>query len=260
MPSVKKMQRKQAYTTIFFFMLAFITLLSGCNKNTVQEEYEPEKAAEINLNLGVAYMQRGQYDVAMHRLGKALEHDSEYADAHNAIAALYERLGQLEKAKYHYEKAVALKPEDSNILNNYGQFLCKQNEWQLADQHFMKAVENPLYKTPEIPYINAGICAYKHDDFNKAESYYRKALKFKENHPIALFQMALLNYTVKHFSVAFDYLNRYLGVSKHTPQTLWLGIRIARALNDDNTESSYTTLLRSQFPDAEEVQLLNASE
>lgn len=255
------MKQEQGYFLTLLMVLIFPSVLNSCgSSNTIPEEYEPEKAAEINLNLGIAYIQRGQYDIAMNRLGKALAQDPNYADAHNAIAALFERLGQNLEAQKHYEKAIALKPLGSDIQNNYGQFLCKQGEWQAADAHFMKAVENPLYRTPDIPYINAGICAYNHDDFSKAENYFRKALKFRPNQPVALFQMAQLNYTIKHYSVALDYLHRFLEVSKHTPQTLWLGIRIARALNDVSTESNYAMLLRSEFPDAEEVQLLNASE
>jgi len=249
----------------YFFALSltisiFTAGLSSCGQDNIQDDYEPEKAAEINLNLGIAYFQRGQYDIAMRRLRKALNQEPNYADAHNAIAALYERLGEKAQAKQHYEKAISLKPMGSDIHNNYGQFLCKQGEWELADQHFLKALENPLYRTPEIPYINAGICAFNYESYNKAEEYFRKALKLSKNQPIALFQMAQLSYTIKRYSVARDYLERYLAVSEHNPQTLWLGIRIARALNDKNTESSYAILLRSKFPDAEEVQLLNASE
>ena len=169
-------------------------------------------------------------------------------------------MGQNVQAKQHYEKAIALKPMGSNINNNYGQFLCKRGEWEIADQLFMRAIEDPLYKTPEIPYTNAGVCAFAHEAFNKAESYFRKALKLRRNLPKALFQMALLSYAIKRHGVAHDYLKRYLDILEHSPRSLWLGIRIARALNDKNTESSYAMLLRFKFPDAEEVQSLNASE
>ncbi len=241
--------------------LLWLIVLSACSQNVQDNDYTPDdKAAEINLQLGIEYMRRGRTDIALKRLNKALSIDRNYAQAHNAIAVLYERLGLSDEAKRHYQQAIELKPTDSDIYNNYGQFLCKQKQWQEANQAFLKALENPVYQTPEIPYTNAGLCALHHDDFSQAETYFRKALQLNPKFARALYQMAHLNYEQNNYRVAQDYLTRYSEIAKHTPETLWLGIRIERAFGNQEAQANYAHLLRRQFPDAVQTQLLNQLE
>lgn len=244
--------------------IIILLLTSGCGStkslNIQDDEYVPAQPAAINLQLGVAYMNRGDNPTAMTRLKKAIRYDPNYADAHNAIAILYERLGQDAQAGEHYEIAALLKPNDSSIHNNYGQYLCKKGFAEQAEQHFLLAISDPLYQQPEIPYTNAGMCAVRNNQLDKAEDYFHKALSRNPNLTNALFQMANVAYEKKHYQEARDYLARYVAIAKHNAQTLWLGIRIERALNNKDTEASYAILLRSQFPDSEETQSLNRLE
>jgi type IV pilus assembly protein PilF len=225
------------------------------------DNYIPNKIAENNMLRGIEYMRLQQDDRALKLLKEAVKLDRHYAEAHNALAVFYERrLRDYEKAKQHYQMALALKPNGSDNHNNYGQFLCGRNRWEEAEKHFLKALENPLYKTPEIPLTNAGLCALRNKHPIKGETYLRQALQRLPNIPIALYYMAQLSYEQKRYMPAREYLQRYLEVAKHTPQTLWLGIRIERALNNRDTEASYALLLRKRFPDAVETLLLNQTE
>jgi len=219
--------------------------------------YKPEKIAEINLNLGIEYMKRGKLEVALNRLRKAVEKDSSYAVAHSTLALLYERVGQIEDARTHYVKAINLQVYDATIQNNYGQFLCKHGTWETANRAFLIALANPIYAHPEIPATNAAICAMRHKKYEQSEQYLRHALTRNPNFSRALYQMALLNSDTGRYNVAQDYFERYIDNRSHNAQTLWLGIRIADALRDAETKSRYARMLRSEFPDAIEVQWLN---
>lgn len=249
--------------------LLCVSLLSGCGEHAAVkiessdysqlDEHVPNKIVENNMLRGVEYMKMGRYDVALNMLETAVKMDEKYAEGHNALAVLHERLGQNDRAAYHYERAISLKPLDSDIQNNYGQFLCKQGQWQEANLHFRKAIENPVYRTPEIPYTNAGMCVLRHGQFDEAESYLRKALQNNPQFAPALHNMAILSYDRGRYLLAQDYLQRYSKVAKHNPQTLWLGIRLAQELSDKEAETSYARLLRSQFPDSDETALLDRS-
>ncbi len=232
-------------------------LISSCGKNVqsdnIPNKYKPNETAKINLQLGVEYMRRKDYDIALNKLQKALRIDNNYADAHNAIAVLYGRLDMSMQAQIHYKKALVFKPNDSDIHNNYGQFLCEQKQWLQAEKHFLKAVENPVYRNYEIPYTNAGLCAINNNDLSKASKYLHQALQKNPKFPRALYRIADLNYEQNNYVKAYKYLQRYVAVAKHTPKTLWLGIKIARAMGNRNIESSYILLLRRNFPDATEI-------
>ena len=60
-----------------------------------------------------------------------------------------------------------------------------------ADKYFAKAIETPRYKTPERALENAGACAKRIPDLEKAENYLRKALSINPKLPLALSEMAL---------------------------------------------------------------------
>ena len=242
------------------YWLCFTIGISACGQNVQDNNYKPSnQEAEINLKLGVEYMKIGKNEIALNKLKNALQLDNNYADAHNAIGVLYGRLQLDDKSRQHYQKALALKPKGSDIHNNYGQFLCKQKQWKEAEKHFLKALDNPVYRSPEIPLTNAGLCL-RENDSTKAEDYLRQALQKNSKFPRALFQIADLSFEKKRYLQARQYLQRYMEIAKHTPQTLRLGISIERALNNRTAAANYMLLLRRDFPDTSETQSLNKLE
>lgn len=234
-----------------------IAIVSACSSNIQNDDSKNAKAAEIYTNLGIEYMRRGRYDIALQKFKKALKLNQYSADAHNAIAVLYQALKVDDKARRHYQIAIELKPKDSDTLNNYGQFLCQEGNWKGAEKYFLKALENPVYQKPEIPYTNAGLCALKHNHLYQAESYFRKALQKNPNFPRALSEMAELSYKQRHYQQARNYLQRHDEFANHTSRSLWLRIRVERKLGNKDAEASYVLLLRHNFPDSKETQLLN---
>ena len=240
-------------------LLAGMFILGGCATNPENErgsDYEPDKTAQLNLELGMAYLEKNDNTKALKRLKKAIQIDPKYADGHNAIAILYSRIGENDKAGTHYEKAVKLAPDDSRALNNYGQFLCTQGQRGKADTMFKRALENPLYQTPEFVHLNAGICAKGDKDYEQAEIHFREALKKNPSMVPALFNMANLSYILKRYLPARGYIERYSEVAKHGARSLWLATRIEKALGDVDAEASYALRLKNNFPDSQETRLL----
>jgi type IV pilus assembly protein PilF len=224
-------------------------LLAACS-TTQPRVADNQRAAQANVELGVAYFREGRLQLAMDNLRRAIELDPDSPAAHAAMAVLYERLGEVEPAERHYRRALTLSPKDSRVHNNFGQFLCQHNRLQDADRHFRQAVSDPLYDTPEVAYTNAGICARRIPDERKAEEYFRLALERNPFYSMALLQMLRLNYDLCEHLRARAYLQRFQQVSRHVPESLWIGIRVEHALGDKNAVASYGLALRNNFPDA----------
>ncbi|MDP1707926.1 MAG: type IV pilus biogenesis/stability protein PilW [Gammaproteobacteria bacterium] len=253
--------------SVLLAMLAVGMLAGACSSTGRQSdalkatEDRPDTLAETHVKLGMGYMQQGKPDIALGKLQRALELDPNLASGHNAIAILYDQLGRVDTAEEHYKRALALAPQDSSAHNNYGTFLCsRRNRLDEAEQEFLKALENPLYATPELAYENAGLCAQRKPDLVKAEQYFRRALELRQTLPVSLYQMALINFETGRHLPARAYLQRYAEVASHTPQSLWLGIRIERVLGDKDAVASYSVYLKGNFPDSDEAKLLQASE
>ncbi len=245
---------------IKLLILLSISLVSACV--TTGRKPEPDKqsindAAGYNLQLGVTYMRQGKMQVALEKLERSVKQDPDRADTHTALAVLYARLGMLDRAGSEYRRSLRLDPGNSSTLNNYGAFLCQRGDYDDAMESFEKAVENPLYQTPAAAYTNAGLCAGDQGDTGQAESYYRLALKADPGFTGALLQLANLSFEDKVYLQARAFMDRYMaseGVP--TPDALWLGLRVEKALGDKAAAGAYSTQLLKKFPESVEARWL----
>jgi type IV pilus assembly protein PilF len=236
---------------------------AGCGGAPPRDAPEPRttnQTAQTNTQLAIGYIREGQYERAFNKLQRALKADPDYPLAHNAMAVLYGRLNEPHKAEAHYRRALHLDPSDSQAHNNYGQFLCREGRYEEAEHQFHEAVENHLYDAPQAAYTNAGLCMQRAGRLDQAEKYLRQALQVDPKFPYALLSMAEISYKRGHPLSARGYLQRYAEVGPKTPGSLWLGIRIERTLGDRSAADSYAMLLKANYPDSREAQLLQESE
>lgn len=235
-----------------------VCFVTGCASTGLNDEKEsPDtKAAESNVQLGVEYMRQGKNDIAMEKLERALAQNPELPAAHHYIAVLHERLGQDERAEKHYRRAIRLDADNSRIHNNYGQFLCEQQRFEEAEKHFLAAVSDPLYEAKPLVYTNAGICAQRSGNMEKAEEYFRIALGIRPDFAPALLQMMKWNYEHGEYLKARGYLERYRSVAPVSATSLWWGVQVERALGDENAAASYALRLRADYPNSVEAKWL----
>lgn len=242
-----------------------ITLLCvlqlACAGNSSKDQEAPpgstvSQLAIVNTQLGLGYLRNGQLDLAWERLNTAVQADPKYATAHNGLALVYDRLNEPAKAEEQFKLAIELNPSDSAAQTNYGAFLCEQGRIDEGEQYFLKAVQNPLYNKPAVAYSNAGLCKLRADDPSGAETYFRAALRADPRFPVALLNMAQISFDENSYLTARAYMQRYEEVSKHNARSLWLGIRIEEMLGDKDAVSSLAMLLKSDYPDSPETQML----
>src|SRR5262249_23529481 len=161
---------------------------------------------------------------AQENLQKALEYDSTYVDAHTVIAVLFERLGRIKEAGEHYARAAELAPKSGAANNNYGQFLCTSGHSAEAQKYFARAMEDPLYKPPDVLYTNAGMCLLSNDNtqLDQAESDFRRALEANPNNALALYSMAKTLYAKNDFFHARAFIQRFESLGLPNPDALLL--------------------------------------
>jgi len=233
-----------------------LLLINACatgQSNAPFELDESRKAAEFNTSLGLEYMNRGQYEVALGKLKKAVKADPGYAPGHTVTAVLYERLGEDELAGKHYRKAYEADPGDGDVNNNYGVYLCMNGDKAKAIDHFLKALDNPFYSSPAVALTNAGSCAMAEGDLAEADEYLRDALKIEPKFPDALINMAQLNFEKKTYLTARAFMQRFEDVATHGPSSLLLAYDIETALRDEQAAANYRRTLLSGFPNSEQA-------
>ena len=236
-------------------LLVLVLLITACATTPGPEDDESKnrKAAETNTALGQGYMQRGQYEIALEKLKRAVAFDHSYAPAHTVLAILYETIGELDLAEKEYAEAVKIDPGDGDINNNYGAFLCSIGKGKEAYKYFQKAVKDPFYKTPEVAYANAGKCALAQRDLDKADVFLRQSLKYNDKLPSALIAMAEVSYQKGNYLPARAFLQRFGSVGAWDEDSLLLGYRIESKLGDAESANRYRSELLSLFPDSRQA-------
>ena len=243
-----------------FGLVVSMVLGAGC-ASTVQrnaEQAREEQTLVTNLQLSAEYLQRGKLKFAKERLDKAIEMAPDDSRVNNMMGLLQWRLGNYERAQRFFRDAVAAKPRNPEAFNNYGVFLCSRGQIDEAEKWFKKALADRLYKTPADANVNAGVCLMRKPAPALAEEYFRTALKFNPKIPVALYQMAKINYDSGKTLAARGLIQRFFEVSDDTPESLFLGTKIERALRNRNQAASYALRLRGKFPDSLEAKQLKS--
>jgi type IV pilus assembly protein PilF len=236
----------------FNLTLALLALLlsAGCASEPKKSDAELRKAAETNTALGRQYIDRGQYEVALEKLKRAVAYDQTYAPAHTLLGVLYETIGEQEDAEAEYRLAVRYDPEDGDVNNNLGAFLCQNGKPREAGPYFDTAVDDPFYSTPQVALTNAGACALDRGELDKAESYLRQSLQIDQRSGAALLPMAEVSYRQGLYLRARAFLQRYEAVAPASEESLQLGIMIETALGDERSVEKYRAELKEKYPGA----------
>ncbi|HEY8354596.1 MAG TPA: type IV pilus biogenesis/stability protein PilW [Methylophilaceae bacterium] len=240
-------------------LLAMLTLGACASQQGGRTDSQKRESARIHTELGAGYLSQNQVAIALEEFTEATRIDPTYALAYNGLGMVYAALGEDAKADAHFKRAISLDPESSESRNNYGTFLCSRNRIDESIEQFMAAVRNPLYATKDIAYLNAGLCALRKQDIDRAETYFQNALQIQPLLHRASYELALINFNRNKFGLAREYLRTPL-ISNPSPEVLWLAIQVERQLGNKDAEASYALELRRNYPDSEQARALLAGQ
>ncbi len=234
--------------------------LVGCVTTQVSGDASPvanpKEAAQINQELGIAYLRQGNNELARLKLEKAVNDDPRLATAHSALGLVYERLGAIDEAEDEYRRAARLAGDDPSVLNALGVFLClRRNEPDDALRYFDRALKYPLYPNRVMLFTNAGVCARK-VDLKMAEDYFRQGLALDLTSSELLLQLSDVSFKQGNYLQSRGFLERYITTIGVSPAVLWLGVQIETALGDARAAEIYGQRLKSEFPISVETRML----
>ncbi|UCV29675.1 type IV pilus biogenesis/stability protein PilW [Ferribacterium limneticum] len=212
--------------------------------------------AKVHTELGAMYFQAGNPGVALDELRIALSADSSYYPAYSVRGLVHSSLKEYSKAEDDFSRALNLAPNDPEVNNNYGWYLCETGKERQSITYFLNALKSPLYETPDRAYTNAGTCALKAGDLEGAQSYLLKALQMaRDGAAPARLQLAKLFFMRGILEEARIYLGDALKMMEPpSAEALWLGLRIERKQGNRSAESGYASQLRGRYPSSPEYQ------
>ena len=243
---------------LVILVVVFILPSCGGQNNTKEDKVESDlkQASQTNVQLGVGYIRRGQYEIAKEKLQKAIEQDEKNIDAYTTMAFLMMQLNEMEQAEEYYLDALDIKGNDPELHNSYGTYLCRVGRIKDAMGQFKDAYSNPFYKSAYLAYANAGNCLMQIDRYTEAEKYLRKALKLQPELSTALISMAELSVKTKKYLSARAYIQRYHAINKPSAESLWVQVQAERALGAKEHYHKYAREILDEFPDSEQARLV----
>ena len=210
-------------------------------------------ASHINAQLAVAYLKQNDIATAQEKIDKALTQNAHDPAVQMSAGLVYERLQQFDKADRFFAEALRLEPRNPDMINNYAVFQCRRGHYVQGQKLFEQAAKSPSYATPEVAYANAGVCARSAKNLPQAEELFRKSLAARSDYPDALLQLADLTFERGAGLAARGFLDRYFAVATATPESLFLALRVERALGDGQAADRYRSQLQKEFPNSEQA-------
>jgi len=211
------------------------------------------RRARLRMELAAGYFAHGQNSVALEELKQVLAIDPGYADAYNLRGLVYMRLEDAAQAEDSFRRAVAINPRDANTRHNYGWLLCQQNRYGDAAQQFAAALAVPSYGDRAKTLMTQGVCELKAGQRAQAERSLLQAYELDAGNPVTGFNLASVLAQREEWSRAQFYVRRVNNSPSATAETLWLGIKIERKLNNREAVAQLGGQLQRRFPQSREA-------
>jgi type IV pilus assembly protein PilF len=251
---------------ILFAML--LVVLAGCSAQTTVETKQvtegsladARRRAEVHTALAGEYYARGNYTVALSETRLAIKDDPGYFPAYNMQGLVYMELREDAPARESFDSALRISPNNPEVLNNFGWFLCVRGDGERGLPMMQKAASDNMYQSPEKAYLSAGLCLRRMGRNAEAEESLRRAVLIRPDLIGALFNLAVLAYERGAYKESETYLLRYMQLGQPALDALVLGVRLARQSGDKMIEDSYMQQLRRRFPDSPQLRELEAKQ
>lgn len=172
-------------------ILSIMSLLFVIACATTQTGDKTQEAA-AHYKIGVSYLNEAKVQQAFVEFQKAYELNPNDKEVLQAIGYIYlVHFDDTAKAIDFFEKAAKADPSYSEAYNNLGVAYEKLGQFDKAISYYKKAVSNLLYATPEKAYISMGNSYYRLGKYEDALYSYKEAVKRAPGLGLPYMRMAL---------------------------------------------------------------------
>ena len=227
----------------------------GAKGDIVTESDEPEarRRARIRLELAVGYFEQGQTTIALDELKQSIAADPNFAQAYNLRGLIYMRLNDPRLAEDSFRRALAINPRDADVLHNYGWMLCQQSRFGESQKALAQAIALPLYGGRAKSWMAQGLCQMKAGQGAEAELSFQRSYELDAANPVTGYNLANLLYLRGELVRAQFYVRRLNNSELANSESLWLGIKVERRLENRDAVQQLAAQLRKRFAQSREL-------
>ncbi len=186
------------------FWIIALFLIAGCATNP-SAPVDRTKMAEGYYLKGMSLFEAKNYELASVEFNRSIQTDSDFKKSYYMLGIISDYRDKLDDAVKYYKKAIALDSDYSDAYNALGTVYSRQKKWNEALKAYKKALENKLYTTPHVPWLNMGRLYMAQKDYDKAIDAFREAKRYANQDFIiyelgtALFEAGKTKDAIKEF-------------------------------------------------------------
>ena len=248
--------------------LCVLTALGGCATSsgggysgdgstelmTAADDSEARQRARTRLELAATYLQDNKPMIALEEQKKAVRTDPSFSDAYALGGVIYMHMGETQLAYANFERAISLNPRDANSMHNLGWLHCQEGHYPQAAAMFERALGVRMYAEKAKTMMAKGVCEARAGDRTTAEATLLQAYELDQGNPIIGYNLANLIYLRGDAQGARQYIRRVNNGQWANAETLWLGIKVERALGNQRAVSELAEQLRRHHSSSRELQ------
>ena len=225
----------------------------GVEMMTASDEPDARRRARIRLELAVGYFEQGQTTIALDELKQSIAADPTFGEAYNLRGLISMRLNDFRFAEESFRKALSINPQNSNVVHNLGWLLCQQTRYPESLLLFSQALSNPQYGERAKTLMAQGLCEIRAGRTADAELSLLKSYEFDAGNPITAYNLATLLFQRGDFVRSQFYVRRLNNSELANAESLWLGVKVERRMENRDAMLQLATQLQKRFPQSREA-------
>lgn len=239
-------RRRPSFLPRLCAVLLGMLWLSGCATAT-REGSSPtanlDRALELNVTMGIEYMEQGNLMRAQSKIDRALEIAPQDPGALQAQALLYQRQGEGDLARRFFERALDTAPDFTRARNNYAAFLYAQGHIEESCRQLERATKDLKYDNRAQLYTNLGLCQRELGNIDAARRSLERAQALDPRNARSYLTLARIYHEQGSGERAWEQLQTFIRLAGTTPESLRLAQQIARARGDETSSAFYSRQL-----------------
>ena len=218
------------------------------------EPGDPDRRAQVRMELAGLYLGRGQASTALDEVNAALAAKPDLPEAYNLRGLIHASLGDSQRADADFQRGLRLNPRDGNAMHNYGWFLCQQQRFGDADAQFERALLQPQYREVTRTLLAQGVCQARAGLWAQAERTLSRGYELDPANPVIAYNLSEVLLHRGELERARFYVQRINAQpDQSSAQSLWLAARVERRMGNMEAVQSYGRQLQERFPQSTET-------
>ncbi|MAD76325.1 MAG: type IV pilus biogenesis/stability protein PilW [Rheinheimera sp.] len=228
----------------------------GSDRQVGERSLDNSEAARTRISLGLNYLRRGDTTQAKYNLERAKAFAPDLPEVYNALAFYYQSVGEHVQAEDAYKKALDKDSNNADAYNNYGAFLCQIGKYEEAEALLLRAISRPGYIRVAESYENLALCQLDQQGYSKAKTFLESSVSHNGTRISSLINLAAINYAMGDNVGAKTSLQRIQRLGRVSARSTLLNYLVAEKQGDVSTMKHAEQLLLTLYIDTPEARLL----